>query len=103
MIEKEDLQQKVQQQQEEIDYFIQKVAKIEAENKSLRLDKDQNKKIKELEEQIDVLKSQVQTTKFSFQKSDAPLAKGVQKELSKDEQLKLQREVQQLELMLKGY
>lgn len=40
----------MQQQQEEIDYFIQKVAKIEAENKSLRLDKDQNKKIKELEE-----------------------------------------------------
>ena len=57
MIEKEELQRKVEESKEEIDYFMQKVAKIEAENKSLRLDKDSNKRMKELEDEIAILKS----------------------------------------------
>ena len=57
MIEKEELQRKIEENKEEIDYFMQKVAKIEAENKSLRLDKDSNKRMKELEDEIAILKS----------------------------------------------
>lgn len=40
MLEREELQKKVEDQQEEIDYFKSKVDKIEAENKGLRLGKD---------------------------------------------------------------
>lgn len=97
MIQREELQQKAKLMQEELDYFSQKVAKLEAENTSLRLDKDANKRVKELEEQVEQLKS---ANRFSFQPQT--VQKGG-KDLSKEEQQKLQREVQQLELMLKGY
>ena len=59
MIEKEDLTRKVDEKSEELDYYMQKVAKLEAENKGLRIGKDSNKKVRELEDQIEVLKSQV--------------------------------------------
>lgn len=62
MLEKEELQNKVSEQQEEIDYLMQKVSKIEVENKSLRLGKDSNKKIKELEDEIELLKHQLSTS-----------------------------------------
>jgi len=73
------------------------VAKLEAENTSFRLDKNDNKRVKELEEQIESLKS---ANRFSFQPQTLQKSG---KDLSKEEQQKLQREVQQLELMLKGY
>jgi hypothetical protein len=41
------------------------VAKIEAENRSLRLDKDQHKRVRELEEEIESLKAHITQNKFS--------------------------------------
>lgn len=35
---------------------MQKVTKIEVDNKSLRLGKDSNKRLKELEEEVELLK-----------------------------------------------
>jgi hypothetical protein len=50
MIQKEELNRKIEEKVEELDYYIQKVTKLEVENKSLRVGKDQNKRVKELEE-----------------------------------------------------
>lgn len=48
----------MQDQKDEIDYYSQKIAKIESENKSLRLGKDSDKRIKELEDELETIKSQ---------------------------------------------
>ena len=40
MIEREELQKKIEDQKEEIEYYSEKVAKIEVENKSLRLGRE---------------------------------------------------------------
>jgi hypothetical protein len=66
MLEREELQKKISDQQEEIDYFNQKVTKIEVENRSLRLGKDQNKKIKELEEQVELLRASQNSGQVRF-------------------------------------
>eukprot|EP00350_Pseudokeronopsis_sp_OXSARD2_P011384 CAMPEP_0170567526 /NCGR_PEP_ID=MMETSP0211-20121228/80535_1 /TAXON_ID=311385 /ORGANISM="Pseudokeronopsis sp., Strain OXSARD2" /LENGTH=66 /DNA_ID=CAMNT_0010889009 /DNA_START=76 /DNA_END=276 /DNA_ORIENTATION=- len=58
MIEKEDLLRKMEEKNEELDYLNKKVIKIEQENKSIRLNRGQDKKIKELEEEVEHLKSQ---------------------------------------------
>ena len=73
MLEREELQKKIQDQQEEIDYFNQKVAKIEAENRSLRLGKDQNTKIKELEEQVELLRASQNSGQVRFQADSSKL------------------------------
>ncbi len=57
MLEIDELQKKLDDQKEELDYYMQKVTKIEAENASLRLGKDQFTRIKELEDQVEELKS----------------------------------------------
>ena len=59
MLEREELQKKLEDAKEEIDYFNSKVTKIEAENKSLRLGNNQGKRIKELEDEIEALKVQL--------------------------------------------
>ena len=41
---------------------MQKMTKIEVENKGLRVGKDSNKRVKELEEEIEMLKHQLSTT-----------------------------------------
>jgi len=56
MLEREELQKKVEDAKEEIDYFTTKVAKLESENKSLRLGNNQGKRIKELEDEVDALR-----------------------------------------------
>jgi predicted ATP-grasp superfamily ATP-dependent carboligase len=56
MLEREELQKKVEDAKEEIDYFTTKVAKLESENKSLRLGNNHGKRIKELEDEVDALK-----------------------------------------------
>ena len=56
MLEREELQKKLEDAKDEIDYFTSKVAKIEAENKSLRLGNNQGKRIKELEDEVEALK-----------------------------------------------
>ena len=62
--------------------------------------KDQSKRIKELEDQVEMLKSTSNKYVSTIPKEEI---RGIQKELSKEEQMKLQREVQQLDMMLRGY
>lgn len=45
---------------EEIDYLTKKIEKLDTENTSLRLGKGDNKRIKELENEIDFLKLQLE-------------------------------------------
>lgn len=59
MLEKEELQNKVTELQEEVAYFNEKVAKLETDNRGLRLGKDSNKRLKELEEEVELLKYQL--------------------------------------------
>lgn len=98
-IEKDEVTRKVEEAQEEIDYYQKKVAKIEAENKSLRVGSDSGRRVKELEEEVGALKQQVSVQARIEVKQQAFQSK----ELTKEEQIKLQREVQQLDIMLKGY
>ena len=44
------------EQSEELDYYTSKVQKLETENKGMRLGKDQNKRVKELEDEVETLK-----------------------------------------------
>jgi glutaredoxin 2 len=60
MLERDELNKKLEDQKEELDYFTQKVAKLESENKTLRLGNNYSKRIKELEEEVESLKMQVQ-------------------------------------------
>ena len=60
MLEREELNKKLEDHKEELDYFSQKVAKLEAANKSLRLGNNSAKRIKDLEEEVEALKSQAQ-------------------------------------------
>ena len=55
-IEKDEAARKVEEAQEEIDYYQKKVAKIEAENKALRVGSDSGRRVKELEDEIATLK-----------------------------------------------
>ena len=59
MIEKEELSNKVSELQEEISYYNEKLAKVEAENRTLKLGKESNKRMKELEEEVEYLKHQL--------------------------------------------
>ena len=56
MIEKDELNKKIEDLKEEVDYYEKKVAKIEADNKTLRLGNNQYKRVKELEDEIEALK-----------------------------------------------
>lgn len=98
-IEKEEIGRKVEEAQEEVDYYQKKVAKIEAENRALRVGSDSGRRVKELEEEVAALKQQVSVQARVEVKQQAFQAK----DLSKEEQVKMQRELQQLDLMLKGY
>ena len=60
-IEKDELAKKIDDFKEEIDYFQKKVARIESENKSLRVGNDSAKRIRELEEETAQLRQQVST------------------------------------------
>jgi hypothetical protein len=55
-IEKEEVARKVEEAQEEVDYYQKKVAKIEAENKTLRVGSDSGRRVKELEDEVAALK-----------------------------------------------
>ncbi|CDW77663.1 UNKNOWN [Stylonychia lemnae] len=101
MIEKEEIESKCREMQEEVDYLMQKVTKLEVENKSLILGRDSNKKVKELQEEIDMLKHQLSSS-YQVQQENINL-RNIKNDLSKEDQVKLQRELQQLELMVKGY
>ena len=45
---------------EELDYYKSKIDKLEVENKQLRQGKGDNKKMKELENEVEFLKAQLQ-------------------------------------------
>ena len=94
MVEREELQKKLEDVQEEIDYFTQKITKLEAENKSLRLGNNQGKRIKDLEDELEALKTQLQQTSLrTVKESDFKTFAG-KEQLTKEEAIKLQREVQ---------
>jgi hypothetical protein len=98
-IEKDEMARKIEDFKEEVDYYQQKVARIETENRGLRAGNDNAKRIRELEEENSQLKQQLST----HTRIEAKTSSFQSKELSKEEQVKLQREVQQMDLMLKGY
>ena len=79
--------------------------KVEVENKQLRSGKDSNKRIKELEDELEIVRFELSTQntqQYKMQQENINL-KNIKNELSKEDQVKLQRELQQLELMIKGY
>lgn len=111
LLDIDELQKKNDDLKEELDYYMQKVAKLEAENASLRLGKDQFKRIKELEEEIVNLKSQLESeapvsanlNPYQRLKENQSLRSNQQSEVTNQKEVKLQREMQQLELMVKGF
>ena len=102
-LEKEELQRKVDEMREEVDYYTGKVSKLETENRSIRLGKDNSKRVRELEEEVEQLKTQVAGRVVVVKEQENINVRNIQKELSKEEQVRMQRELQQLELMVRGY
>lgn len=91
MLEREELKQKISEQEDEIHYLTNKVNTLETDNKKLRLGKDSNKRMKELEDEIEVLKSQL-SSNLLIQQENINL-KNIKNDLSKEDQVKLQREL----------
>jgi len=56
----EELKSEILKGKEEIDYLSQKTEKLDQENTSLRLGKGDNKRMKELENEVDLLKMQLE-------------------------------------------
>lgn len=94
---------------EEIDYQRSKMEKMEVENHQLRTGRGDNKRQKELENEVEFLKVQLEDAKSSggtqsvqFNTGNMDL-RNIKKQLSQDEQVQLQREIVQLDLIVKGY
>lgn len=107
-IEKEELQKKLDEKTEELDYYTQKSTKLESDNRNLRVlgvaqssNKESNQKMQALEDEIVVLKSQLSSNQQILQENIN--LKNIKNDLSKEEQVKLQKELQQLEIMVRGY
>lgn len=60
-IEVDEVKNKMDAKEEECDYYKSKCEKLEAENQSLRTGKGDNKKVRELENEIEMLKSHSNT------------------------------------------
>lgn len=92
----------------DLDYFKTKTEKLEVENGQLRVKQSDNKRIRELENEVEILKDQVKKSNIqgsvsqSIPQGNLDL-RNIKKSLSPDEQVQLQREILQLDLMLKGY
>lgn len=106
-LELEELKMKIDEKNEEADYFKSKNEKLEAEISSLRLGRGDNKRMRELENEIGILKAQLSDAKITTTTNTADMGPEkdlrVKKNLSQDEQVQLQRELQQLDLIVKGY
>ena len=107
-IEIQELKIKLDERLEELDYYKTKTEKLDAENTSLRVGKGDNKKMREMENEIQLLKAQLEEMKTSGGQSTISTGPGnqdlrVKKNLTQDEQIQLQRELQQLDLIVKGY
>lgn len=59
-IEREELLKKIEDMKEEADYYTSKITRLESENTSLRLGSNNNKRVKELEDELEALKHQQQ-------------------------------------------
>lgn len=102
------LDNKLRQANEELDYYKQKLTKIEAQNHELRTTggSGDSKRVRELENEVEILRSQVKELggnsagKLDNKNMDF---KDFKKQLSQDEQVQLQRELGQLDMIIKGY
>ena len=107
-IEIDEIKNKMDAQQEELDYYKSKCEKLEAENQSLRTGKGDNKRMRELENEIEMLKNQASSGNSGpqiaapSQTRDVDL-RDIKNDLSKDEQVRVQKELAQLDLIVKGY
>ena len=97
---------------EEIDYSTNKIDKLETENTSLRMGKGDNKRMKELQNEVDFLKMQLEEAQKSgggqqlatqSMSTSNNASRTMKKDLNQDEQRQLQLEVQQLDQIVKGY
>ena len=64
VIREDELQSKMEEKDEEIDYLKSKVEKVEEENRQLRLKKEPKDKVMKLEQEVEYLKSQLDVTKI---------------------------------------
>ena len=108
------LKHKLTEKDEETDYYKTKCEKLEAENGQLRTGKGDNKKLRELENELELTKVQLREAEnggggpsLAGASNAASVAgqdlRNVKKQLSSEEQMQLQRELQQLDLIVKGY
>lgn len=107
-IKLEEMRQRTEELETDLDYYKTKTEKLEVENGQLRLSKGDNKRLRELENEVELLKEEAQKRGgngaggVASQASNLDL-RNIKKSLSPDEQVQLQREILQLDLMLKGY
>ena len=94
-IDIDELKQKIDEQQEETDYYKSKVDKLEQDNSRLKTGKGDNKRVRELENEIEMLKTQSRDGgSSSIQATAGNLdLRNVKKQLSNDETIQLQREL----------
>ena len=110
-MEIDEMKSRLDEQAEEVDYYKTKVEKLEADNFQLKQDKPENKRVRELENEIELLKNQLRNDDSNFeaqvQKQNKPgdniRLDNIKKNLSPDEQIQIQRELLQLDKILKGY
>lgn len=77
MIKIDELKNKIQELNEESDYYKQKVDKLEVENNQIRQGKGENKKVKELENEVEYLKMQLdEASKNGGQPSQSSMMAG---------------------------
>ena len=100
---------KMGEYENDADYYKSKIDKLEVENNQLRHGKGENKKLKELSNECEMLKVQLEDAQRNGGQSTMAAGarnmdlRNVKKQLTPEEQLQLQREISQLDLMLKGY
>ena len=106
----DELQAKHDETAEEVDYYKQKCDKLEVEQASLRSGKGENKRLKELENEVEMLKLELEEArKVGGGGSGADKAgaraelRSFRKDLSPEEQIQMQRELAQLDKILGGY
>lgn len=88
----EEAKQRTEELESDLDYYKTKSEKLEAENNKLRLSKGDNKRIRELENELELLKEESSKKGGSFsggpsaQSSNLDL-RNIKKSLSPDEQV----------------
>lgn len=107
-IELLEIKNKIDDKDEENEYFKKKIERLETDNQQLRVGKGDSKKMRELENQVHTLQAQLQqsgkggASGIPSQSSNMDL-RNVKKTLTQDETLSLQKEMAQLDMIIKGY